>query len=539
MKMKHITLIAVLFSLLLCNLKASKSKQLFEVVNNEFNSKNNNNNKNNESNNELNSLFSSGEDNSKSNEISFTQKNEQRDEKKSLFEDSGNDQPKGKSLFEDGNDKPEKNSLFDDNKDSQESEMNKVMKKNIRSMNNSQDEKSLFGDDDENNKPQVPGSKSLFGDDNDNISINNKQKEQGKSLFDLGEELVKPQVKLNDNIKAKVNLKAKKTSKAFENDKITNIENKTNPSILQLTGKARKMNNNENQNLNKRVNKKDNNKIKNIKHNTQKYSEKKSSIKSEIKQSIPEKIVDNTMLEESKSEIQKLKSKVYDLISLNKELMTEIEKKQKIKKKSLDLSDDLINLIQTSEAPLKEYKINLTKTQVKSEEKLARKEKQLKEIYTDMRRNLDNLVGNVDSTKKSLNEIKNDESLINGELKKNYITDSLAVLGNVEVEGRANAQAIKAENVDIGNIKIDLEKIAISNPQTEIIVGSEILSLKELVENLEILEKLNDRCGENMKDCLLYNDQLFENDMKRQNQIIMELKRLRKQTKDLIHDRDA
>jgi len=213
--------------------------------------------------------------------------------------------------------------------------------------------------------------------------------------------------------------------------------------------------------------------------------------------------------------------------------MKELEKKRKIKKKTLEVSNNLINLIETHQIPIIEYQQNFKNTQIEAAEDSKKKETELHQAYREVRKNLDVLVEKIDYTKNVLKEVRSDENLMSGDLKKNYITDSLGVLNNVQVEGLTSVHNLNAESVDVGHIKFDLEKIMITNPQTEIIVGSEILSLRELVQNFEVLEKLKERCRENFQNCVQYNEELFENDMRKQNQIIEELKVLRKQTNDI------
>lgn len=481
--MKHIILIATLFAGFICLTTSAKSKQLFEVVNKELSESSNNNHK---APSGINSIFAATEEDNKSsnNEISFAQKSET------------------KSLFAETDKELSNKSLFGDNVDQENSEANKFLNRHVQNNNkNNNNEKikvrSLF----ENHAP----TKSLFDDNNhshDNSDKQNKLKLSGqpKSLFYMDEEPIKPQVKLNESIKPKINLPEKKQQIPFVNNNKKNV----------------KSNNND-------------------KHLNNNISNKKTERRPATPNTPIQKPINDKMLQESKSEIDKLKSKVMNLMTINKQLMEELDKKRKIKKISLELSDDLINLIETHQSPIVEFEQNLKKTQTKSAGKLKKKETELQQAYGEVRKNLDVLVGNLDNTYTALKEVKSDENLMKGELKKNYITDSFSVLNNAQIEGSTSAYIVNAESLDVGNIKVDLEKIMIANPQTEIIVGSEILSVKELVENLDVLEKLKARCGENLQNCVQYNEEHFENDMRRQNDIIEELKVLRKNTNEIIH----
>ena len=79
--------------------------------------------------------------------------------------------------------------------------------------------------------------------------------------------------------------------------------------------------------------------------------------------------------------------------------------------------------------------------------------------------------------------------------------------------------------------------LILSFPDSEIIVGSNILSLRELVENMELMEKLNTRCGVNMEKCIIYNEKNFEKEMANENRIIDSVKYLRKETQKMSKEK--
>ncbi len=496
--MKHITITLIFISVLFNLTNESKSKQLFDMLDKEFRNNSNSAGKNSASN----SIFSP--DNNPDNEISFAQKNEKSNGSNSLFDDS-DIKPIENGNLNNSSLKPKEKSLFEDYNDS-EAESNKFLNNQ-----NKKNEKSLFGNKDENTENN---NDSIFGD----VNKNDIKTGDSKSLFDADEETVKPQVQLNENIQPLIN-------KLHSNNKKDTSNRDNNNSLNKETNKL--IHNKHNDELN-------NNKIDNSNYhnNNNRIPKNTKSGDSHNKRKQKENVITESTLSESKSEIDKLKTKVLNLIHMNGELMKELDKKRKYKQKSVELSDDLINLIETNQTPLVEFEEKLKTTKENSESKLEKKQKELNMVYSDVRENLDKLVDKVETTRRLLDEFNEDEKLSNGELKKNFSTDSLSVLNNVEVEGQTIANMINSESIDIGNIKIDLEKISIINPHYEIVVGSEVLSVKELIENMEILENLKKRCGENLENCVLNNEQNFKSDIERQNDIIEELTILRKKIKN-------
>jgi hypothetical protein len=482
MKMKHIILITILFSGLMYLISCAKIKQLFEVVNKELTANVYNKNIQNGSG-AIDSIFTTTKDekNSSTKEIYFAQ-------------ESGT-----KSLFDEEDYKPVTQSLFGDNNESDDLRSFKFINKEKNNIKINQNANSLLNND--------KSTKSLFGGinkNNNNSNNQNKDKTNNKietnSLFDIDYELIEPQIKLNQSIKPNIKLPERKSAL------IQNINNNNNIKRTQINNNSHLINSKTVKNI----------KRKPVTHNI-----------------ITQKPIVEKILQESKSEIDKLKSKVLNLITINKQFMKELEKKRKIKKKTLEVSNNLINLIETHQIPIIEYQQNFKNTQIEAAEESKKKETELHQAYGEVRKNLDVLVEKIDYTKNVLKEVRSNENLMSGELKNNYNTDSLSVLNNVQVEGLTSVHNLNAESVDVGHIKFDLEKIMITNPQTEIIVGSEILSLRELVENFEVLEKLKERCRENFENCVQFNEEHFENDMRKQNEIIEELKVLRKQTNDI------
>jgi hypothetical protein len=434
----------------------------------------------------------------------------------------------------------------------------------------------------EKNEINNNNNKSLFNNEktDNNSNIINKNKPEINNLFKYEAELLKPQVELNGNIipkkdklivinDDKLNAKEDKENEEVIKAVIINQENENNSKEKELNKIDDENSKSKNKSKTKRQNKNKNNKNKNNenKRQTKKISkgdkqdnkgenekkpneinEKEEEVKGEGKsendsktnsninklsqgkiptKSNKQKLLKQT-LNEDVVEIQKLKTKVLNLMKMNKNLLIELDKGTKIKKLENEASEDLIQLIQKSENPINFIQKKILKTSNIIQQKLNQKDIELKNQQKILTKNLDFLIEKIQKAKNSLVKMSNDSSLVNRETKKNYETDNLNVKENIQNDGITFVNKVHTEGIDIGNLKFDIEKVLFNNPDSEIIVGSNILSLRELVVNMELMERLNLRCGENIEKCVIYNQEKYEEELANDNRIIEEIKYLRK-----------
>merc|ERR1719469_400082 len=169
--------------------------------------------------------------------------------------------------------------------------------------------------------------------------------------------------------------------------------------------------------------------------------------------------------------------------------------------------------------------------------KIQQKDSELQTQQKILNKNLDLLIEKIQKCEKSLKVLSQDSALMNGETKKNYETDQLQVEENIQNDGITYVNNVRTEELDLGNLKLDVEKILFNNPDSEIIVGSNMLSLREMVENMDLMDKLNTRCGANMEKCIIYNEKVFEKEMANENRIIDGVKFLRKEAMRMSKDK--
>jgi hypothetical protein len=423
-----------------------------------------------------------------------------------------------KSLFAEGNseEKKEEITFAEKNQNSKEDK-----------------EKSIF---EQKTKTETPQS---------NNKIQNKEnKSEIQSLFSEESEPLNPQVPLNDNIKPKNS----DIIKEIEEKKTKETEEKEIKSELKELEKEEKENSKKspvekrNEKKHQKTNKNKTKSQKSKESSKSKKPEKSRKTKKPSKDKEPEK--DNShsfalndkhfalkeTLKEDEKEIEKLKAKVNSLMKMNKSLLEEMEKRKQIKTLSQEASEDLVNLIEKTKNPLNSIETQIKNTEENFKEKITQKDSEVKAEYTKLLKNLDFLLEKMQKAEKSLEEISRDEALVNGEVKKNYETDRLEVQENIQNDGVTNVDAITSEEIDLGNMKIDLERILFNNPNSEIIVGSNVISLRELKENLEGMENLKRKCGEHLEKCSVYNGDALEKEIEKEDKIIDDVKVLRKET---------
>jgi len=224
-------------------------------------------------------------------------------------------------------------------------------------------------------------------------------------------------------------------------------------------------------------------------------------------------------------------------MKMNKYLLNEVEERKNIKNLKKEASDDLVNLIQKSDSPINFMQKKVLKVQEIVQDKIAQKDSNLQNAHKILEKNLDLLVEKIQNADKTLKVISQDSALMNGETKKSYETDQLKVEENIQNDGITYVNSVRTEELDLGNLKLDVQKVLFNNPDSEIIVGSNILSLREMVDNMDLMEKLNTRCGVNMEKCIIYNEKVFEKEMANENRIIDGVKVLRKETLKMNKDK--
>ena len=93
---------------------------------------------------------------------------------------------------------------------------------------------------------------------------------------------------------------------------------------------------------------------------------------------------------------------------------------------------------------------------------------------------------------------------------------------------------LSAKSLDIGNIKIDEHGINFSNENVKLIVGKEIITVGQLLNNLASFRKLINICGESFEKCKPVTDEILKDQAAKQHAILESLKKLRQETTQVL-----
>lgn len=406
-------------------------------------------------------------------------------------------QQSGKSLFETEEDTPKKqkqnNSMFE----------NMFMMQKNENENNSS--KSLFGSEPENTNK----GKSLFGETSSN-------EKKSSSLFDIEEK--------KDN--RRPSKKPQQQSSLF--DDINTEERKPVKKELPHIKNQQKINsvkqvNNKNQNTNK-----NNNSINKLKAPQQEA--KPNSIK--ISTPIP---VKNSVPQNNHSEIEVLKGKLSQLLKINIQLNDQLLKNQKIHKKDVKISNNIVNFMEKNSNSLKVLKneIQYQKSAVKNE--LTGKALLLNNLDENINKNFEQLYEKIQIVQGKIKSIKAQQKNKLEELKTRMGLETLKIKNKLNVEGHAYINGkISTNSLDMGSLKIDSENVILNNENTKLILGNEVIGIKELAKNLELILSIQHKCGEDLARCKFISAEEVKGSQRKQERILREIQTLRKETEQII-----
>jgi len=106
----------------------------------------------------------------------------------------------------------------------------------------------------------------------------------------------------------------------------------------------------------------------------------------------------------------------------------------------------------------------------------------------------------------------------------------LSVNDKLDVNGVAYINKINTNLVDLGSIQISNNNLKFSNFNSKIMIGNEVITLKELVNIVFSFKNLQQKCGENLEKCRPVDEKYFEEQRNKEEEILINLKNLRKTT---------
>jgi len=86
-------------------------------------------------------------------------------------------------------------------------------------------------------------------------------------------------------------------------------------------------------------------------------------------------------------------------------------------------------------------------------------------------------------------------------MKKRLVLDNLTVKNKLDVNGVAFINKVNTDNLSLGSIKINSNKLIFNNEGSKIMVGNDVITVKDFFNIVKTMKDLQSKCGENLEKC--------------------------------------
>lgn len=242
----------------------------------------------------------------------------------------------------------------------------------------------------------------------------------------------------------------------------------------------------------------------------------------------------STKIKNNEKTLSSLNSRIEELVNKNNNIKLQIKKYKSLKRDKRHLEDKVTNFIEKYEGEVKNIENNIVKKTETVEQQLKQKSSSLDKTYKDVVSNYSNLQTEVDVVKEKLDEIKKLEDENFNKLRKRLVLDDVKVKNKLDVNGVAFINKINTDSVNLGSIRIDSNKLMFSNEGSKIMVGDEIITVKDFFAIVKTMKGLQKKCGENLEKCKPIDADYLKEQEKKEIDILENLKNLRKATSEFL-----
>jgi hypothetical protein len=233
-------------------------------------------------------------------------------------------------------------------------------------------------------------------------------------------------------------------------------------------------------------------------------------------------------------EIKELRYKTAVLIELNSKLTKKINNKRKLNRRNKRLSNDIVSFIQENEGPVSEIKNKMENKKNSLESELSDKESHFKSLYQQANTNFAALQNKLGDLGKLFEAVKTNEKASFDGIKDKLNVSEMKIKDKLDVEHNVNVEGnVFSKNIDLGSFRGDGNSLIFENENTKLIIGNRIIHSQDLLRNLQLIQKFNNKCGNDLSHCkILSRDDLVKRAMK-QGKMLEDLKGLRLQLERL------
>jgi len=224
---------------------------------------------------------------------------------------------------------------------------------------------------------------------------------------------------------------------------------------------------------------------------------------------------------------------------MNKDIKNDIKKYKSLKKEKNELKSKVTNFMEKYEGEVNGIKKTILDKTHYVDKSLKDKTNSIERVYKEVVSNYSNLQTQVDLVKDKLYEIKKAENEKFNQMRKKLVLDDVTIKNKLDVTGVAFINKINTENIDLGSVKLDSNKLMFNNEASKIMVGNDVISVKEFFDIIKTMKYLKSKCGENLENCKPIDNDYLKQQEKKEIEILDSLKSLRKTTNDyLVNKKD-
>jgi hypothetical protein len=236
------------------------------------------------------------------------------------------------------------------------------------------------------------------------------------------------------------------------------------------------------------------------------------------------------------SEVKNLKKKIKSLMRMNERLMKKVKIDHISVGKKNQFKSGVLNFIEKYDSDINKLKANIDSSKTFVDKKIEQKESEIKTLYENATKDLENLHNEMMNANSEINNIKSEGKKAFNEIKVNPNFQELVVNNELSVEGISSLNKISAESINMNKLKIDSNGLTIKDPLFSINIGGERFNLKQITEEMATFKSLIEKCGPNFEKCMKPIQTMYSKISGNQKQMLTSFKKLQLETQDLLKE---
>ncbi len=234
------------------------------------------------------------------------------------------------------------------------------------------------------------------------------------------------------------------------------------------------------------------------------------------------------------TEIEKLRKDVNNLMTINNDLISRLEKLDDEKQEKI-FNSNVINFAEEYDGKVNDVSSKFLKEEKALNKHINKQEENFQNFLSNYKINFSEISSQVKSLTKKVLDISDIQNAKEANIQKGIDADRLIINHNLNVKGVTYAKKIKANEIDLENIQLKDDFLKIKE-NTRIIIDNQSFDVKNISKIMHFAEFVKKNCGDDLELCnLIYKEQDYESE--KQKEIIEGLKMVRFETNKIIKGR--